>query len=145
MFCTNCGTSNLKDAELCIQCGESLEEPEIKIKPFHQRKLKKMGVLKHLFDFSFDEYITSRISKFLYALSILYAGLLAILCIVVGFSVSKLFGFFMLVIGAPLIFLLTLVYSRILLETAIVVSRIASHTSEIAKRPDSKDGIQWNL
>ncbi len=104
-----------------------------------------MGVLKHLFDFSFNEYVTSKITKFLYALSILYAGLLAVLCIVVGFSVSKVFGICMLVIGAPLIFLLTLVYSRILLETAIVVSRIANHTAEIVKRADSKDGIQWNI
>ncbi len=145
MFCTNCGTSNQEDAKLCIQCGESLAGPEIKTKPFHKRILKKMGVLKHLFDFSFNEYVTSKITKFLYALSILYAGLLAVLCIVVGLSVSKVFGIFMLVIGAPLIFLLTLVYSRILLETAIVVSRIASHTAEIVKRADSKDGIQWNI
>ena len=145
MFCTNCGTSNKDDERLCIHCGESLAETEIKKKPLNERMLKKAYFLQVLFDFSFNKSVTLKITKSLYVLSIFYAGLLAVLCMVVGLSISKVFGIFMLVIGSPLIFLFTLVYSRILLETAIVVSRIANYTAEIAKKADSKDGIQWNI
>ena len=145
MFCTNCGTSNKDDERLCIHCGESLAETEIRKKPFNEGMLKKAFFLKALFDFSFNKFFTLKAIKFLYALSIFYAGLLAVLCIVVGFSISKVFGIFMIVIGAPLIFLLTLAYSRVLLEMFVVISRIASHMAEISKRADSKDGIQWNI
>jgi len=145
MFCTNCGTSNQEDAKLCIQCGELLAEPEIKTKPFNERMLKKANFLQAIFDFSFNKFVTSKITKFLYALSILGAALLAFLCIAVGFSVSKVLGIFMLVIGTPLIFLLTAIYSRVLLQMFVLVSRIASDMAKIVKRPDSKDGIQWNI
>ena len=145
MFCTNCGISNKEDAKFCIHCGESLAETEIKKKPFSKRMLKKAGFLQVLFDFSFNEFVTSKITKFLYVLSILYAGLLSFLCIIVGFNVSKGFGIFVLIIGAPLIFLLTVIYSRVLLEMFIVILRIAHHTVEITKKAESKDGIHWNV
>ena len=145
MFCTNCGTSNKDDEKICIHCGESLAETEIKKKPLNERMLKKAYFLQILFDFSFNHFVTMKMTQSVYVLSVFYAGLLAVLCIVVGFSISKVFGIFMLVIGSPIVFLLTLVYSRILLETAIVVSRMAAYTAEIAKKADSKDGIQWNI
>jgi hypothetical protein len=145
MFCTNCGTSNKDDERLCINCGEPLAETEIKKRPFNERMLEKAHFLQVLFDFSFNQFVTLKITKSLYVLSILYAGLLAVLCLVIGLSISRVLGIFMLLIGSPLVFLLTLVYSRILLETAIVVSRIAKYVAEIAKKADSKDGIQWNI
>jgi len=145
MFCTNCGTSNKEDAKLCIRCGESLAETQIRKKPFHERILKKVGFLRALFDFSFNEFVTSKVTKFLYLLSILYAGLFAFLCVVIGFNVSKGFGVFILIIGGPLMFLLIVIYSRVLLEMVIVILRIAHHTAEIVKKSDSKDGIQWNI
>ncbi len=145
MFCTNCGTSNKDDEKFCIHCGEPLTETEVKKNPFGERMLKKANFLQALFDFSFNQLVTSKITKFLYTLSILYAGLLSFLCIVVGFNVSKGLGIFILIIGAPLIFLLTVLYSRMLLEMFIVILRMAQHTAEITKRAGSKDGIQWNI
>jgi hypothetical protein len=145
MFCTDCGTSNQEDAKVCVQCGESLAEPGIKRRPFIERVLRKTSFLQTLSGFPFDKSATSKIPRFLYALSILYAALLAFLYIAIGFSVSKALGLFMIVIGTPLIFLLTAVYSRVLLQMFVVVSRIANHASEIAKKSDSKDGIQWNI
>jgi len=145
MFCTNCGTSNKDDERICIHCGESLAETEIKKKPFHERMLKKAYFLQALFDVSFNKFFTSKITKFLYLLSILYAGLLSFLCIVLGFNASKGLGIFILIIGAPLIFLLTVLYSRVLLEMFIVILRIAHRTAEIAKKAESKEGIQWNI
>ena len=145
MFCTNCGTSNKDDEKLCIHCGEPLTETEIKKKPFSERILKKPNFFQAFFDFSFNKVVTSKMTKFLYTLSMLYAGLLSFLCIVVGFNVSKGLGFFILIIGAPLIFLLTVLYSRMLLEMFIVILRMAHRTAELAKRADSKEGIQWNI
>ena len=145
MFCTNCGTSNKGDEKFCNRCGEPLTETEIKKKPFSQRILRKPIFFQALFDFSFNKFVISKITKFLYTLSMLYAGLLSFLCIVVGFNVSKGLGIFILIIGAPLIFLLTVLYSRMLLEMFIVILRIAHQTAGMAKRAESKDGIQWNL
>lgn len=145
MYCTNCGTSNREGEKLCAHCGEPLSEPEIRKKPFGERILKRTNLLQALFDFSFNKVLTSKITKFLYTLSMLYAGLLSLLCIVAGFNVSKGLGIFILIIGAPLIFLLTVLYSRMLLEMFMVVLRMAHHTAEIGKRADSKDGIQWNI
>lgn len=99
MFCTNCGTSNKEDEKFCIQCGELLAEPEIKKSPSSERMLKKAGLLRALFDFSFDELVTPKITKFLYILSILYAVLLASLCIIVGLNISTGFGILIFIIG----------------------------------------------
>jgi hypothetical protein len=144
MYCTNCGTPNKDDEEFCIHCGESLAEPKIKKKPFWERMLKKVGPLRALFDFSFNALFTPKIVKFLYMLSLLYAGLLTILCIIVGFNVSKGFGIFMIIIGAPLVLLLNVFYSRVLLEMVQMTLRMTHHTAELIKKVDSKDGIQWN-
>jgi hypothetical protein len=144
MFCTNCGTPNKEDAEFCIHCGESLAEPKVQKKPLRERMLKKAGLLLALFDFSFNKLVTPRIVKFLYILSLLYAGLLTILCIIVGFNVSKGFGIFVLIIGAPLILLINVFYSRVLLETVQMTLRMTHHTAELIKKVDLKDGIQWN-
>ncbi len=145
MFCTNCGTLNNDDEKICIQCGEPLIETEIKKKPLGKRILKKATFLRVLFDFSFNQLFTLRLTKFLYALSILYATLLSFLCIVLGFNVSTGFGILVLIIGAPLIFLLTVLYSRMLLEMLMVMFRMAHRMGELAKRADSKEDIQWNI
>ena len=88
--------------------------------------------------------------KFLYALSVLSAGLIALFFVIVGFKVSMGFGIFSLFIGAPLIFLLTVIYSRVLLETILVIFRMADHMTEIGltnieEKPESRDSIQWNI
>jgi uncharacterized membrane protein YvbJ len=145
MFCTNCGTSNKEDEKFCIQCGELLAEPEIKKSPSSERMLKKAGLLRALFDFSFDELVTPKITKFLYILSILYAVLLASLCIIVGLNISTGFGILIFIIGALLIFVLTIIYSRVLIEMVIVTLRMAHHMAEILKKTGSKDGIHWHI
>jgi hypothetical protein len=93
--------------------------------------------------------------KFLYGLSILSAGLIALLFVIVGFNVSRWFGIFALLIGAPLIFLLTVIYSRVLLEMILVIFRIADHMANIGltnigvpnteEKSESRDSIQWNI
>ena len=93
--------------------------------------------------------------KFLYALSVLFAGLTAVFLILAGFKASIWFGIFALLIGAPLIFLLMVVFSRVLLETILMIFRIADQTANIGvanmglptvdEKPESRDSIQWNV
>jgi len=159
MFCTNCGASNQDDATSCINCGESLSEVQIgeslsRARGFRDVSiLKKVDLLRVLFSFSFTQLVSPKIMKLLYGLSILSAGLVALFFVIVGFKVSMGFGIFSLFIGAPLIFLLTVIYSRVLLETILVIFRMADHMTEIGmanieKKPESsesRDSIQWNI
>jgi hypothetical protein len=151
MFCTNCGASNIDDAKYCANCGESVMEAEsggirlplwiLKVFSF----FKKFNVLKTLLNFSFNQLITSRLIKFLYGLSILFAGLTASLLIYIGFH--ALMGFWMvaLVVGTLILFLLAVIYSRVFLEMVITVSRLTGQPANSAERTESRDSIEWNI
>lgn len=89
------------------------------------------GFYQALFDFSFTTFITSRVINFLYGLSIVGVGLCSLLLIGSAFSVSVGLGVFMLIIGAPLVFLLGVIYVRVFLELIVVIFRIAEHLAEI--------------
>jgi len=151
MFCACCGASNLDDAEFCVNCGESMSQDQGKGKSSRPKGLKDVSLLKKgsflqaLFDFSFNHFFTPKIIKLLYGLSIFSAGLIAILFIIFGFSTSTGFGIFALLVGAPLIFLLAAIYSRICLELMIAVFRIAETLVNKGEKPESKDAIQWNV
>jgi len=67
------------------------------------------------------------------------------LFIIFGFSASTGFGIFALLIGAPLIFLLVVICSRIYLELMIAIFRIADTLANRGEKPEPKDGIQWNV
>ena len=151
MFCTSCGASNLDNAEFCVNCGESMSQDQGKDKSLRPKGLrdvsvlKKGGFLQALFDFSFNHFFTPKIIKLLYGLSIFSAGLIAVLFIIFGFSASTGFGIFALLIGAPLIFLLTVVCSRIYLELMVAIFRIADTLANRRETPEPKDDIQWNI
>jgi hypothetical protein len=151
MFCTSCGASNLDDAEFCVNCGESMSQDQGKEKSSRPKGLKDVSLLKKgsflqaLFDFSFTHFFTPRIIKVLYGLSIFSAGLIAVLFIIFGFSVSTGFGIFALLVGAPLIFLVSVICSRICTELMVAIFRIAETLANRGEKPEPKDGIQWNV
>ena len=140
MFCANCGGTNQNDAKFCNKCGGSLNEDQPEVKPPDTKGLKdemlyqKVDFLQALFDFSFTDFITSKIIKFLYGLSILFAGLTALVFVIVAFKISIGVGILTLLIFAPLAFLLTVIYTRVLLEIIIVIFRIAENISDISKK-----------
>ncbi len=154
MFCTNCGASNKDDARFCINCAQPLREVQV-VRRFSQPRVRKVESLQAFFDFSFSRFVSPKMMKFLYALSILSAGLMALFLIMLGFKASIWFGIFALLVGAPLIFLLTVISSRVLLETILVIFKIADQTANISptniglptieETPESKDSIQWNI
>ena len=156
MFCTNCGASNKDDAKFCVNCHESLSDVQMEESLARPRVLndvsylKKVNFLQALFDFSFNQLISPRIMKFLFALSIFAASLMAFLFVIAGFQASKGLGIFSLFVGAPLIFLLVVIYSRVLLEIMLVVSRMSDHMAnagmaDTEEKSQSRDSIQWNV
>jgi len=94
---------------------------------------QKLGFLAALADFSFSEFITTKIIKILYGLGIVFACIVALACLVTGFKIGIASGILMLILS-PVIFLLIVIYARVTLEILIVVFRIAENTTEIAKQ-----------
>jgi len=95
---------------------------------------KPEGFLGSLFDFSFTSFVTSKIIKLLYGLSMAGAGILCLFLIMTGFGISSSIGVVTLLIVAPLAFSILVIYARVTLELIIVMFRISEHTAEIAKQ-----------
>jgi hypothetical protein len=140
MFCSKCGSQNMDDAKFCVKCGETFGEARKEEKPIsidtnaikNQLFDKKTGFFGALFDFSFTDFVTSKIIKLLYGLSIFLIGLATLIFVIFSFGASPIAGIFMLLIVGPLIFILGVTYTRILLEIIIVIFRIAEHTATMA-------------
>jgi len=82
------------------------------------------GFFGSLFDLSFSSLVTTKVIKVLYVLSMIIIGLSALVFIGAAFAESVAAGLFVLVIVAPLVALLYLIYARVILEVIIVLFRI---------------------
>jgi Domain of unknown function (DUF4282)/zinc-ribbon domain len=82
------------------------------------------GFFSSLLDLSFTSFVTTKIVKVLYVLSLILIAITALVFVVAGFQESAGLGLFMLVIGAPLGALLYTIYTRVILEFIIQVFRI---------------------
>ena len=94
------------------------------------------GFLGALFDFSFTSFVTPKVVKVLYILIVVVVGLSA-----VGFALSVLatnvgLGLIVLLIGAPLYFLVVTALYRITLEFFMVIFRMAQDIRAIRERGD---------
>ncbi len=89
------------------------------------------GFFGSLFDLSFSSLIATRIIKVLYVLAIIGIGLYALFFIAAAFHNSSAAGLVVLLIVAPLFSLISLVYTRVLLEVLIALFRIMEHTGEL--------------
>jgi Domain of unknown function (DUF4282) len=96
-------------------------------------RAETMGVLSALFDFSFVEFLTSKLVKFMYALSVIGVALVYIVTVLTGFSQGAGQGLLLLVAGG-IVALLTLAYVRVLLEFVMVLFRIYDNTHTIARQ-----------
>ena len=95
--------------------------------------MENTGFLGSIFDFSFTDFITIRIIKFLFILGIILAALGTLLLIVTGFSKGIGVGILSLILS-PLIFLIYVLLARIWCEMIIVVFRIAENTGRLVER-----------
>ena len=82
------------------------------------------GFLKGLFDTRFGTLITPKIIRVLYILTMIVLALVAISFIIGAFNNSVGWGIAVLVVLAPLGFLLYLIVARIWLELVIVAFKI---------------------
>lgn len=89
------------------------------------------GLFGALFDFSFQHFITAKIIRFLYMLSVAMAGIMYLILVIGAFQASPGFGAVMLLIIGPLVFVLSVVYARVMLEIIMVVFRISADTSNV--------------
>jgi Domain of unknown function (DUF4282) len=90
------------------------------------------GFFASLFDLSFTSLVTTKIIKALYLLSMLLIGLAALAFVIAAFHQSSTAGLFVLVVVAPIVSLLYLIYARVVLELVIVLFRIMENTGELA-------------
>jgi hypothetical protein len=94
------------------------------------------GFLGALFDFSFTSFVTTRIIKVLYVLILVLAVITALVYTVVAFRVSGTFGFLTLIIGDPLFIIIVMAFWRLVLESFVVVFRIAEDIRALRERGD---------
>jgi len=92
------------------------------------------GFLGALFDFSFTSFVTPRIIKVLYVLILILTVIGALVYTIFAFSASKVFGFLTLIIGDPLFIIIVMAFWRLVLESFVVVFRIAEDIRALRER-----------
>ena len=105
-----------------------------------KEKIKNNEFLRHLFDFSFKKFITTKVVKFIFWVNIIIAGILAVLTIIGGFKESVILGIVALVL-APIFYIIYVAILRVTLELVVVVFRIGEHVEDISKRAQNKKRI----
>ena len=93
--------------------------------------MEEKGFFASLFDLSFTEFVTPKIIRVLFLIAIVFAALVALSFIVNGFSHGALVGLVMLVL-APVIFIVYVLLARVWLEVIIIMFRIADNTRQTA-------------
>ena len=93
--------------------------------------MPEQGFLASLFDVEFKSLVTTKVIKVLYILSMIGIGLVALAFVVAAFNNNAAAGLLVLIIVAPLMSLLYLVYVRVLLEIVIAVFRIMETNTEL--------------
>jgi cobalamin biosynthesis protein CobD/CbiB len=94
---------------------------------------KERGFIGSLFDFSFTEFITTKLIRFLFGLGVFIAGVFALLFIASGFRQSAVAGVLFLVVS-PLMFLLYVIIVRVALELTMVMFSIEEHTKQVLEQ-----------
>jgi hypothetical protein len=85
-----------------------------------------------LFDTRFHHFVTTSIISVLFIIALVVGGLFALGAVVSAFANSVGTGVVVLIIS-PLIFLVWVIYARVLLELAVIVFRIEENTRLLAQ------------
>ncbi len=92
-----------------------------------------MAFFKALFDFSFSEFVTTKIIKVLYGIMLVIAALIWLGFLVAMFSSGNgILGVLAGLIGAPIGFVVQVIFTRVGYEILIVVFGIAENTRDMA-------------
>ncbi len=99
------------------------------------------GFFGSLFDMSFSSLVTTKVIKVIYVITLIFLTLLALLLVFAGFRVSTGLGVAFLLIVAPLVWLVTLVYARVGLEFIIAVFRVMETNVELVALKRQQIGL----
>lgn len=89
-----------------------------------------------LFDFSFKRFLTPKLVRVLYSLSLLAAVLSALAWMGSGFRDGVMHGLFTLVTG-PVAFFIYVLTARVLMELVLAIFRIAERVENLPQKPPS--------
>ena len=92
------------------------------------------GFMASLFDFSFTSFVTTKIIKVLYVLITVLVTLSWLGYSAIAFQASAVFGLIVLVIIGPLFGIIVLAFWRLVLESFVVVFRIAEDLRAVRER-----------
>lgn len=92
--------------------------------------MQEKGFLATIFDFSFTEFVTTKVIKFLLGLAMVANVIFTIFVIIGAFQSGALGGIITLILS-PVIYLILMLFSRIYLELIIVIFRIAENLIKI--------------
>lgn len=99
--------------------------------------MDQKGFIGALFDFSFSEFVTTKIIKFLYGLFLILIALGTLfglfMALFTMFRTSFLLGFFQLIL-VPILALIYLILARAWTEIIIVLFRIAENTTTLVRQ-----------
>jgi Domain of unknown function (DUF4282) len=140
-FCAKCGTQLTPGAAACSACGAATgmgspaaaaPAPARYVPPVNAQEAA--GFITSLFDLSFSKFITTKLIKVLFVISIALAAFGSLALVVTGFTASAIAGILMLLIGAPLLFFFYVIYARVMMELIMVIFRSSEYLAEIAKQ-----------
>ena len=140
-FCAQCGSQLNPGAAACSACGAATgnqgggSRPSQIYSPWGKNPTGGFsGFVSSLFDVSFTNFITPKLIKVLFVISIVLAAFGALAVVGSAFMTSAIAGIFALLIVAPLLFLFYVIYARVMMEVLIVIFRGSEHLAEIAKQ-----------
>ena len=100
--------------------------------------MEAKNFIRSLFDFSFRSFITGRVIPVLYVLMMISIIIEAVFFIALTFQFSSGLGILVLLIGAPIYLLISLIFLRVLLELIMVIFRIAENVHTLARGPGAQ-------
>jgi len=92
-----------------------------------EAKGKAVNFFQALFDFSFKNFITTKLISFLFGLGAIAGAVFGLITIITSFTRSAWMGILMLIL-TPVLYLLGIILLRIWLEVVIVLFKIEENT-----------------
>jgi uncharacterized protein DUF4282 len=141
-FCAQCGGQLTPGAANCTACGAATgaggpvaaaaPAPARYVPPINAQQAA--GFMSSLFDLSFTNFITPKIIKVLFVISIVLLALETLAIIGTAFMSNVMFGILALLIIGPLVFLFGVIYTRVVMEVLIQIFRGVEYLADIAKQ-----------
>ncbi len=109
---------------------------------------QRKGFFRSLFDLSFTSFVTARVVKFIYVISLIFVVLYVlstvgylsfiayafIAAIAESEALGMVGGVILFLLLLPILLLVAITYVRVLLEIVIVLFRISSNTAELVRQ-----------